>query len=574
MVHERKIYLDELIDVAHIKPPKPDLITVTPMFARAKPKKHRKIESGDPKDPTGPSTAEPRENCSPSEVTVSQDGSSDHPPRRDSGTTSISSNTNPSLERPRIQHSSSNYEDALNAKGLKKGKTITARVELLRGGYLAGDPIPIRIMVQHTKFVKSIPGVIVTLFRIGRIDRHPLLPIGTPLSVRASEKGLDNLTQVGISGLSLSAADKSHSFRMELGQSMAPMIVNPNTLQAEIRTAVRVPEGIFPTIVGVPGRLISFTYHVEVIMDVHGKLFATEGIIPRMNMTNPESAFTLEANLGNSGYGATGSTQAFLNTAQLRRDKSIVHSTFDIVIGTKDSLRKTAKKQSDPWEVGQKALGEDSETSTPAPHAHDLEAAQTTQQGPRVPQSSSQPNASGQFLPHQTPDLPQSRPAVHDAIPPPPVEEPENEKERMRAMEERLLPSAPPVDYGSGSQTAPSAPTLEDLEAARLSNALSARPPGPTLGPDPAEGSSSVASANDDKQELEHQRLLAQTSSPYDEHGELNPEAQVSHGMPPQPGPSAPFFDEHGEYVLPDSGSVATPSGGAADDEHLPQYQK
>ena len=576
VTHEHKIYLDELIDVAQAKPPKPDLITITPMLRRAKTKKHKKIETGDPKDPAGPSVVESREDGTQSEVTSSQEGSSNRPTRRNSGATSISSN-NPSFERPRILHSCSNYDESLSAKSLNKGKTITARVELLRGGYLAGDLVPIRILIQHTKFVKSIPGVIVTLFRIGRIDRHPLLPVGTPLSMRASGKGLDP-AQVGISGLSLSAADKSHSFRMELAQSMAPMIVNPNTLQAEIKTAVRIPEGTFPTIVGVPGRLISFTYHVEVIMDLHGKLFATEGIIPRMNMTNPESAFTLEANLGNPDYGAAGSTQAFLNTAQLRREKSIVHSTFDVVVGTKDSLRKAAKKQSDPWVMAQKALSEDSGASTHAPHAHDPEIVHTTQQRPQMPLNLPQPSAYDHTLPHQTPELPHPIPTVHDLIPPPPVEEPENEKERMRAMEERLLPSAPPVEYASRSHIAPSAPTLEDLEAARLSNALSTPPqPASAFAQDPGTGSSSRApasGANDDKRELERQRLLAHTSSPYDEEGDHDLEGQVSHGVSPMPMASAPFFDEQGEYVPPSSSSLAIPVGSAPEDEHLPRYQK
>ena len=583
--------LDEAIDVALRKPPKPDLITITPMFNRTKPKRRVKVKADGSSECAASGSADPSGDCSRSQATTSQDGSSDRPARRDSGTTSIDS-SNQSVERPPISHNNSLYDDSIGAKTVFKGKTITARIELLRGGYLPGEIIPVRVMVQHTKFVKSIPGVIVTLFRIGRIDRHPLLPVTNSLRYATSEKGQDPNSQVGISGLSLSTADKSHSFRMDLAQNMAPMVVNPNTLQAEIKTGVRIPEGTFPTISGVPGRLISFTYHVEVVMDLHGRLSALDGILPRMNISDPGSVFGMPSNLGSTDFGSGGPSQDFLNTAQLRREKSIADSTFDIVIGTKDSSRRAAKKPVDPWEEALKVSTQSSDeqanapqprsfqlpnTHQPLPQPHIAGSTPDSTPGMNVIAQASLPNSRGHRSPVQPPA------STHNLIPPPPIEEPKNEKARLRAAEERLLPSAPPVDYGSSSQLPPSAPRLEDLEGTpsfeepphmpsfvRSSNA----------GPSGGLSRAPIADASDDKQELERQRLLAQASSPYDNDEDADENTEIGRAGPVEAAaaslspPSAPFFDENGEYVRPPPNGFLETVEGTQGVENLPRYQK
>ena len=570
-----------------------------------------KTRTDDPSDAKVTNPAESSVDCSTSQATVSQDGSSDRPGRRDSGATSLES-SNASLERPQIVHSNSYHDDGSNGKAAVKGKTITARVEILRGGYLTGDLIPVRVMVQHTKFVKSLSGVIVTLYRIGRIDRHPLLPVTNSLRYATSEKKRDPDALVGIHGLSLSTPDKSHSFRMELAQSIAPMVVNPNTLQAEVKTGVQIPEGTFPTITGVPGRLITFTYHVEVVMDLHGKLSNIDGFLPRMNISDPGSVFGLPSNIGSTDYGTAGPGQNFLNTAQLRREKSIADSTFNIVIGTKDSAPRSTRKPADPWEEAFKSAshGVDHHNESAGPRIPQVSTPQAatphrlTSQ-PHVPEAIAesflQPSGAHdarRLSPLQygpTPNAPSSAPS-QTLIPPPPIEEPQDEKSRMRAAEERLLPSAPPVEYGP-SPMAPSAPRLEDLDsplsteynphAIHFDSAFNndQRPTSSLQHPpenEPGEGSSAAAAtaammtsdATEDKQELERRRLLAQVSSPYDETDDAGIGSSGQHSHAPMAASLVPFFDESGEYVSPYPNGFLDTGDDADNAEHLPRYQK
>ncbi len=52
-------------------------------------------------------------------------------------------------------------------------RTITATIDLLKGGCLAGEVVSVKVSVQHVKRIKSLHGVIVTLYRQGRIDSAP-----------------------------------------------------------------------------------------------------------------------------------------------------------------------------------------------------------------------------------------------------------------------------------------------------------------------------------------------------------------------------------------------------------------
>jgi len=58
---------------------------------------------------------------------------------------------------------------------VKKGKAtgdIRADIELHKAGYLKGEQIRLNIKIKHTKPIKNLKGVIVTLFRLSRFE-HP-----------------------------------------------------------------------------------------------------------------------------------------------------------------------------------------------------------------------------------------------------------------------------------------------------------------------------------------------------------------------------------------------------------------
>ena len=103
--------------------------------------------------------------------------------------------------------------------------------------------------------MKSLHGVIITLYRQARVDLHPAIPIGP------TEKGKEGKYEdyyprsvTGLGGLSLSGAGSSHVFRKDLSQTVLPLIVDPNTLTADVTGKVGVPEEAFPTIATVPER--------------------------------------------------------------------------------------------------------------------------------------------------------------------------------------------------------------------------------------------------------------------------------------------------------------------------------
>lgn len=57
--------------------------------------------------------------------------------------------------------------------GAVDDRTITATIDLLKGGCLPGEVVSVKVSVQHVKRIKSLHGVVVTLYRQGRIDSAP-----------------------------------------------------------------------------------------------------------------------------------------------------------------------------------------------------------------------------------------------------------------------------------------------------------------------------------------------------------------------------------------------------------------
>ncbi|KAG9824605.1 hypothetical protein KCU63_g16504, partial [Aureobasidium melanogenum] len=138
ITHDQKIYLVERVDIAPLLAPKPRTITLEPVSRKIKANKASVSLSS--RTPNTPSHEQRPPTPSLSEFSL------------DSRVSSSPSDT--------------------------PHKLITATVELLKGACLRGDSFPVRISINHTKHIKSINGIIITLYRQARVDMHPALPLG------------------------------------------------------------------------------------------------------------------------------------------------------------------------------------------------------------------------------------------------------------------------------------------------------------------------------------------------------------------------------------------------------------
>jgi hypothetical protein len=506
------------------------------------------------------------------------------------------------------------------SKGSLVYKVITTHVESQAGGCLRGDIIPIKIIINHTKQVKSFNGVIVTLYRVARVDMRPSIPLGP------TEKGKDAKFEdyyprsvTGLGGLSLSGSGSTHVFRKDLSQTIAPLYIDPQTLTAEVKTRVRVPEEVFPTISTVPGQMISFKYYIEVVLDVQGRLVGQD-----RNVSSPlgqtglptDTADADNMDVERSAFTPFGST--IVDTTAVRRDKSVVTTVFELVVGTRDSDRKKGKRkmieamavpetepqQQPPTEQEQQPVQEYWPPDQPGYDWYDSAA----YYDPRWYQYQNY-----HYHQHEQP-IPEHPPPngteEHYDVPPPlpPVPMPlldddsqVSEKERIRQAEARLLPSQPPGEQfeqngGAPSSYPPTAPYLPEengdgpalgawsgvrnaLPASRSNvpndilmplNADSAihTPNAPDYEP-PAAGSSAqaVAGVADDKQEMHRQQLQAEVSAPPidDEEGDDIETTEVR-----DHAPSAPTLEETNEANRDTNDSHADARASIS----LPRYER
>lgn len=380
-------------------------------------------------------------------------------------------------------------------------KPITTSVEISSAGFLRGDVIEIKVQISHTKHIKSLHGVIATLYRQARVDMHPALPL-----VTEKDDELYPKSRTGLSGLSLSSTGSCHLYRKDFDQSFASIIINPETLTAEIKTSLRVPEDAFPTISTVPGAMISFKYYVEVILDIQGKLTALDKFLPTPNISTVSSALRNSQGMGTSG-GAhanmyTGWGGHFIDTVDIKREKSVVSCAFEIVIGSRDSRRVGSWRDPITSTVGAEAtlpaaasLGAPAlpngvtfaqtvnrleslpldSPSTPRPQSGLQETLHSSgSRHPQVPnRNATAPLANALYASESAPGYELSSPRLLSfQIPEESFESGLTEKERLRRAEERLFPSRPPDMSGESSTsnvidthfpTAPSAPDLVPL---------------------------------------------------------------------------------------------------------------
>lgn len=349
---DHKVYMVERIDVSQLLPPKPRTITLEPISRRSRAKSQARklaenVERKGRKDGSGTTSGElePRASQSSSAMSSHADAAETGPQSPAPTEGSCESMFSSSAGRPSQQDSqmtSSRYSEGDNGS-----RTITATVEALKGGVLRGDSIPIKVHVTHTKHVKSLHGVIMTLYRQARVDIHPAIPLGpTEKGKEAKYEDYYPKSVTGLGGLSLSGAGSSHMFRKDLSQRIVPLIVNPESLTAEVTGKVHVPEEAFPTISSVPGAMISFKYYVECVLDIQGKLSTQDrnlGNLGGLASTMLQGQGSENLGLINSGLHPFSSP--IIDTTDIRRDKGVVACTFEIVIGTRDNTRKKEKRK-------------------------------------------------------------------------------------------------------------------------------------------------------------------------------------------------------------------------------------
>ena len=600
---DRKIYLVETIDIARLNQPRPRVISLKPIPKRSRVNRHAKVATSKPNlerasssfntgiegrarspDSVVPRTSdEAPQSPAPSEVSSVSGTSISTVSFRVAATPSFARNATGSDVRSSI-HSMAD-------------KTITATIELLRGGCLPGDVLPVQITIEHTKPIKSLQGVIMTLYRQGRIDSHPSIPLGSPQNGKKQEyEDLYPRSRTGLGGLSLSSASSSGLFRKDLSQIFAPLIIDPQSLHAVVKTSVRVPEDVFPTISGVPGAMISFKYYVEVVIDLGGKLAAQQDrVLPRIGMTSVKPTYgyggaTTARFEAVEGVFYVSSGPSVLDTDQIRREKSVVDCLFEVIVGTRDSERKRAKKP-EGCQAHDATLSGDSENNGLPDGLVNQDNENLYNEWDRYNDNY---NGNQQYHWNEQHTTYQEEPPRAPRIDPPVFDEDVAEKTRLRRAEQQLLPSAPAED-GERSALAraylqPSAPEafrLGDLyhnEHARASPSAPAYNAGPsapltdtavpsTIHEQDSEGPPAEAGSQqtDDKQELERQRLQMAASAPddYSDEEDGRPVGQRHLDI----APSAPMLDEDG-LCVPTANSDAATGDQSSRPEHLPRYKR
>ncbi|PHH76506.1 hypothetical protein CDD82_3956 [Ophiocordyceps australis] len=372
---DRKVTLVQKIDIGRLAPSRPRTIFLEPISKRSRRKRSTALDRDRDRVHTALSSDNVATDAAFDVVSVARSAATDDsardaqpletlPPRVASDVHSeISGESSRSVmtavssraDAPHLSQPGASLAFAARQQ-VVDDKTITATIELLRSGCLPGDNVSVRVTVQHIKRVKSMTGVIVTLFRQGKIDTSP------PLSSFADAARDSNnhemafpRSRTGLAGLSLSSTSSTSVFRKDLDQQAAPLIIDPMSLQASITVSVRMPDDAFPTIKGVPGDMISFKYQVEVVVDLGGRLagqlqYQSGQPWPRGSQHGSGGGGGGGGGSGGSGGGGGGCNMAdhggssygprrvtnMADTVQLRREKGVIAVSMETVVGTFD----------------------------------------------------------------------------------------------------------------------------------------------------------------------------------------------------------------------------------------------
>lgn len=638
---DQKVSLIETVDVGFMTPPKPRTISLEPIPRRTRRRKAssktKEALSQEVRDVISETeTVQTSRSPCPDE-SASQRGSVDHNtnPRSPvpsemlstvsaaTGTESTTSSSTGLSFRLGPVPSSAKSTKQLGSPTSFTDKTITATIELLRAGCLPGDNLPLKISIKHTKPIKSMHGIIITLYRQGRIDSAPPLSLFMDVKGKAAEKLKHEeyypKSKTGLGGLSLTSAGSSSLFRKDLAQTFAPILVDPGTLSAVISASVRVPEDVFPTISGVPGEMISFRYHVEVVIDLGGKLASHQRHVPRIGTMSIPSSFSA------SGFGGDGTPNmltafggGIVDTDHIRREKSVVVSLFEITVGSTDSARKRGRgnsvmrKQMNDWP--EETLGSPGTThdqtheESVALNDHDPQFIRDQEppyeyydQNDEQQYPGYYQNDGYDYRQNYVPFPAQYSPPTHSQIlvPPPDIQQERSldEKQRVRLAEERLLPSQPPQDFDGPSSSriilppvGPSAPpgehdeNLYEAEDAipqvSLDAPYSSGRPDSNTEPPHAPSAPTLedltinhgANTKEDKQELERQRLMMEASAPSDVLADEDNNGGEGSGRVQHDEPSVPTLTEDDEYIGHYSHHALL--GSASHHEVLPKYER
>ena len=623
---DHKVYLLEQIDISYLYPPKARTITLEPISRRARTKNPtRRLKNSSERTPTrsdiGTPSLQRRESGASSSLSMRADAETPHSPAPsevsleslDSSVGRISQQES-SIYTYRHTEGGRAYSSTIS---LASG-TITATVESLVGGCLPGDSVPVKINITHAKHVRSLNGVIITLYRQARVDMRPAIPLGpTEKGKEAQHEDYYPRSMTGLGGLSLSGAGSSHVFRKDLAQVILPLFVDPKRLSAEINGKVHVPEEAFPTISSVPGAIISFRYYVEVVLDVQGKLSSQDRVFGNRSGSvsttyQPQVLEGLERDRSiTNTYGSP-----IVDTAAIRRDKGVVACTFEVVIGTKDSARRRGKRrvldgseQDDGSEL--QATPQPPQPPQPTHASISVHGSAATSPPSHLRYQGGSDGAgltwnqvhSWQVQDQRTPGG-QAENRNYDMQPPVPMPHLEDEsqiseKERLRRAEARLLPSSPPeTDFPAAEESyEPTAPYLADEHpSSHVSGEVRSTPTFSSL-PDahdetldgtigsvalggesttqtpayepPGADSSSRMATGDDKNEIQRQQLFLQTSSP----PELGEEGEEGNRAPAteEQGPTAPVIqdDDDDLYTYSTDSHIDAPTSTS-----LPRYEK
>ncbi len=624
---DRKICLVEPVDIGSLTPPHARTISLEPI-----PKKSRRRRPVPPeKSPVAadaletPATdwdsARAAENSNEGSVVAADDVSQEvqHSPRSPipsdlqseiSGDSAVSASTGrsgkPSDPSPHPGSSSGSQTGGAPARTpTADERTITATIELQKGGCLRGDMIPVKISVQHIKRIKSMHGVVVTFFRQGRIDSSPPASLFAGLSKeetgRLEKDDYYPKSKAGLSGMLLTSVGSCSVFRKDLSQTFSPLIIDPVTLKSSVTASVRVPEDAFPTIRGVPGEMISFKYQVEVIVDLGGRLAS---LLQSSQSKGGPAPASVVVNPYEAGPGIASWTTSIVDTQQLRRQKGVISVAFEVVVGTLDSSRQRGRGWSRPepstyvQQVDASHVYPDDRKGgggpQPEPEDGDYSREQERQlqqeapyllypfERPPFPADDPPPHRPS-FAPPPAP----SQPSAPFYVPPPevPDESGLSEKERIKRAEQRLLPSQPPplAAAAAGCSSVSRVEEEEDIYGAEdappdpLPLDAGEGPSAPTL--DDLASGRSRQHPTEDKQELERRRLLSEASAPPDFPDDYS---AAPSALPAPPGdftPSAPALtDEDDRQYGPNFTyqSVAGPSSRrpSAPAEQLPKYER
>lgn len=579
LTKHKRVKFQDTIDIEAMNTPKSRIISLEPMNKRGKVKRVAGAPSVGTNGTSSRSVLSRKDTQSSLLTTRTPENPPLSPaPSDDTNATSSSTQSFRQVEetgppkRPSLESSDRRSSTTSSSNATQ---TITATTELPRHGALPGDSIPVRVSVAHTKpYVKGV--VIATLYRLGRIDMHPNLSTANKKDKKKEDEVYPK-SKTGLGGLYFTNSTPNSVFRKDLSQSSTMMVIHPTTLSCDITTSVKVPDSAFPTIANVPGGMISFTYHVEVVIDLFGKLGEAR-YLPRLTSTDP----TFTTSQGSANQLSSEWSNNILDTSQLRRNKSVVTFEMSVTIGTTDSSRK--RKQRASSEPTSEAPSAGAEYYDPYWDFNNYREGYDwyyDEHGKRqwydYGYYSGYPgyeNYDEGYWDDQYQEYPTPPP---DLIPPPEPQEHVDEKTRLRRHEELLLPSQPPQEGESSSRaiaTAPSAPTFDENGEPVATDGIAApTTPGPPAsvvstrsvdtvrarsGTPPPSIDGGSLNVTDDKQELERRRLMAQASAPPDDN------VEASSSSAPSLEPSAPDFSEHDLHFS------------TIDDEHhdLPTYQR